>query len=128
VVDSYASQDWFDLSWVPRSLPEAPGWKDMDFDPGPLIAQTGCPVLLFYGQDEWVPVQESVAVWRHAYTGPRLDIHDLPGTAHYPVLGGRQEVAAISPDYTATLTSWLADVLEAGPGQPRRPRRPPRRS
>jgi uncharacterized protein len=55
VVDAYADRAWFGLSWVPRVLPEAPDWDDMDFDPAASIAQVRCPVLAFYGADEWGP-------------------------------------------------------------------------
>ena len=112
VVDAYAGRAWFGLSWVPRVLPEAPDWDDMDFDPAASIGQVRCPVLAFYGADEWVPVPESIAVWRTAYADPaRLAIHELPGTTHHPTYGGRRELAAISPEYTARLTGWLDDVI-----------------
>jgi hypothetical protein len=111
IVDSYASRPWFGLSWVPRALPGTPSWDDMDFDPAGYIAQLRCPVLAFYGEDEWVPVDESVAIWHREYGGQQLVIQRLPGTAHHPVFGGRQKKAAISPAYTGRLTSWLAGVI-----------------
>ena len=112
VVDAHADRAWFGLSWVPRVLPEAPDWDDMDFDPAASIGQVRCPVLAFYGADEWVPVPESIAVWRAAYADPaRLAIHELAGTTHHPTYGGRRELAAISPEYTARLTGWLDDVI-----------------
>lgn len=115
VVDSYAGRSWFGLSWVPRTLPDAPDWDDMDFDPAACISRIRCPVLAFYGADEWIPVPESIAVWRAAYPDPaRLALHELPGTAHHPTFGGRRELAAISPEYTARLTRWLDDVVTRG--------------
>jgi uncharacterized protein len=112
VVDSYADRAWFGLSWVPRTLPDAPDWDDMDFDPAVCISRIRCPVLAFYGADEWVPVPESIGIWRAAYPDPaRLAIHELPGTAHHPSHGGRRELAAISPEYTVRLTGWLDDVI-----------------
>jgi hypothetical protein len=33
----------------------------------------------------------------------RLAIHELAGTTHHPAHGGRRELAAISPEYTARL-------------------------
>jgi hypothetical protein len=120
VVDGYAGRPWFGLSWVPRVLPEPPDWDDMDFDPAASIGRVRCPVLAFYGTDEWVPVPESIAVWRAAYADPaRLAIHELAGTTHYPTYGGRRELAAISPEYTARLTAWLDDVI-SGATDPRR--------
>jgi uncharacterized protein len=112
VVDAYAGRAWFGLSWVPRILPEAPDWDDMDFDPAVSISQIRCPVLAFYGADEWVPVPESIGIWRAAYPDPaRLAIHELPGTAHHPTYGGQRELTAISREYTARLTSWLDEVI-----------------
>ena len=112
MVDRYAGRPWFGLSGVPRTLPDAPDWDDLDFDPAVCISRIRCPVLALYGADEWVPVQESIGIWRAAYPDPaRLAIHQLPGTAHHPTYGGRRELAAISPEYTARLTSWLDDVI-----------------
>jgi pimeloyl-ACP methyl ester carboxylesterase len=112
VVDAFASRPWFELSWVPRMLPATPDWDDMDFDPAPVIGQLRCPVLAFYGTDEWVPVQESISIWRATFPDPaQLTIHQLTGTTHHPTLGGRRELPAISPEYTAKLTSWLEQVI-----------------
>jgi len=52
-----------------------------------------------------------------AFEHPRSDqahICTLDGTTHHPTLHGRQDIAAISPDYTTTLTSWLNQTLCAG--------------
>jgi uncharacterized protein len=112
VIDSYAGRPWFDLGWVPRILPGAPDWDDMDFDPAASISRVRCPVLAFYGADEWIPVQESISIWRAAYADPaQLTICELPGTTHHPTLGGQQDLSAISPDYTARLTTWLDEVI-----------------
>jgi len=117
VVDGFAGRPWFHLSGVPSTLPEQPSWEDMDFDPAETISQIHCPVLAFYGEDEWIPVAESIGIWQSRCPDPgRLTIHELPGTDHHPTLRGGRTVASISPEYTATLTSWLNDVL----GAPRR--------
>lgn len=113
VVDQLAGRPWFHLSWVPSTLPQEPSWDDMDFDPVAAISQIHCPVLAFYGEDEWVPVAESIGIWRSRFPeAARLTIQQLRGTEHYPTLRGGRTVAAISPDYTATLTSWLTAVLD----------------
>jgi uncharacterized protein len=112
VVDRFAGRPWFELSWVPRILPEAPGWEDIDFDPAPDISAIRCPVLLFYGVDEWVPVQDSTSIWQDKVTDPaQLTICELDGTSHYPTLSAGHDLAAISPEYTARLTSWLDAVI-----------------
>jgi pimeloyl-ACP methyl ester carboxylesterase len=93
------------------AVPETPDWDDMDFDPADAIRRIRCLVLAFYGDDEWVPVGESIDIWRNCFPDPaQLAIHKLPGTAHHPTLNGGREISAISPEYTATLTRWLSNV------------------
>ncbi len=112
VVDRLAGQSWFLLSWVPSALPSNTSWDDMDFDPAEAISQIRCPVLAFYGEDEWVPVPRASVSGRAAFSTPaRLTIHELPGTEHHPTLQGGRTVASISPAYTAALIRWLNDVL-----------------
>jgi pimeloyl-ACP methyl ester carboxylesterase len=112
VIDEFTGRPWSYLSWVPNPLPAEPSSTDMDFDPGEVISRLRCPVLAFYGNDEWVPVAESKDVWRsRCFDSRQLTIHDLPGTTHYPTLGGGRTVAAISPEYATSLTTWLGDLL-----------------
>jgi uncharacterized protein len=115
VIDALADRPWYPMSWVPAVLPATPGWFDMDFDPAVPLRRIQCPVLAFYGDDEWVPVADSVGVWRREYPHPdRLTIHYLPGTGHYPMLSGPDQ-AVISPDYEEALLSWLNQVLAERP-------------
>lgn len=114
VVDELAGRPWFHLSWVPAALPAKPSWKDMDFDPVDAISQVHCPVLAFYGDDEWVPVEESIGIWRDSFRHPdQLTIRRIAGTDHHPTLGNGRTIASISPEYTATLTKWVTEVLHA---------------
>jgi pimeloyl-ACP methyl ester carboxylesterase len=106
VVDRYADRPWFELAHVPRTLDPAAEWPDMDFDPAPVLAQVRCPVLLFYGQeDEWTPIEASIAAWDGAPGA--LTVVRLAGTDHAPTFGGVHERRAISPAYTEVLTEWL---------------------
>ena len=111
VVDRFATRLWFPLVYVPRTLPEAGSWQDMDFDPEPVFAQIHCPVLLFYGEDDdWVPIDESIAAWQRAATSADnqdVTIARLSGTMHLPTLNHGDTIASISPEYTGRLTSWL---------------------
>ena len=107
VVDRYADRPWFGLAHVPRTLEELGEWSDMDFDPAPVLARVRCPVLLFYGEeDEWTPVEPSLAAWKRS--GADVTVVRLPGTDHAPALGG-----AISPDYTAALATWVEQRLRS---------------
>lgn len=111
VVDRYAERPWFPLAYVSRTLDPAAQWPDMDFDPAPILASVRCPVLLFYGeQDEWTPVEPSLAAWERAGNAS-LTVVRLPGTDHAPTLGGALDRDAISPTYTQTLTDWLDELL-----------------
>jgi pimeloyl-ACP methyl ester carboxylesterase len=113
VVDRYADRPWFPLAHVPRKLDPSADWPDMDFDPAPILASVGCPVLLFYGeQDEWTPIEPSIAAWRRAATAAGnafLTVVRLPGTDHAPTSGGVHERDAIVPLYTEALVEWLAE-------------------
>ena len=90
------------------------GWRDMDFEPAPVFAQVSCPVLLFYGaSDAWIPIEQSIAAWRQATTSTaaKLMVHRLAGCDHLPTLNGGESLADISPQYSATLLSWLDTQL-----------------
>jgi uncharacterized protein len=112
VVDRYAGRPWFELAHVPRLLEELGEWQDMDFDPAPILARVRCPVLLLYGEeDEWTPVEPSLAAWAGAPAD--VTVVRLAGTQHAPTLGGSHDREAISPEYTAALAAWVERQLEA---------------
>jgi uncharacterized protein len=114
VVDRYADRPWFELAYVPQTLDPTDDWPDMDYDPAPTLADVRCPVLLIYGEeDEWTPVEPSIAAWEAAGNG-ELTVVRLAGTDHAPTFGGAHERDAISPEYTQALTDWLEQRL-AGP-------------
>jgi pimeloyl-ACP methyl ester carboxylesterase len=111
IVARLASRPWFPLTYVPSELPYDASWPDMDFDPAPIFAAVNSPTLLFYGEDdEWTPVDASVAAWRAAAPAP-LTVMRLPGASHYPTLNGERDIASISPLYTQTLLEWLEGRL-----------------
>ena len=113
-IDEIADAPWRELAYVPRDLAEAGAWPDMDFDPMPIFAKVKVPVLLFYGEDdEWQPIDASVAAWRRAAAeagNDDLTVLRLPGTGHAPTRGGRKELEAVDPHYERALTAWLSRV------------------
>ena len=114
-VDQAAQQPWFPLAYIPRVLPAPRTWEDMDFDPVPIFARVHCPVLLFYGEDdEWTPVDASIDAWQRAVgERPTADVTvvRLAGTRHHPTFHGRDEIDAISPEYSARLVAWLTQRM-----------------
>jgi pimeloyl-ACP methyl ester carboxylesterase len=124
VVQRFAERPWFSLAYVPRELPDAGSWPDMDFDPEPIFAAVRCPVLLFYGEeDEWAPIEPSIAAWQRAaeHSGNRdVTVVRLPGTRHHPTLDDARTIEGISPLYTQELLGWLAGLCESGGERPQR--------
>ena len=118
VVDRYADRPWFPLAYVPRTLDPSDEWPDMDFDPALILASVRCPVLLVYGEeDEWTPVEPSIAAWRRTAAtagNAELTVVRLAGTDHAPTAGGLHDRDAISPAYTRTMTSWIDERLGDG--------------
>jgi uncharacterized protein len=61
--------------------------------------------LLFYGdQDDWIPVESSIDVWRRA-RGDDVEINVIRGTGHEPTADGQ----TIVPAYEQRLVGWLRE-------------------
>jgi pimeloyl-ACP methyl ester carboxylesterase len=108
-VDAAAGEPWFARAYVRRTLPEEHDfWPDMDFDPVPHFAQVRVPTLLFYGEDdEWQPIDESIAAWRRAAKSAGNDdvtVVRLVGTRHTPTVA---DGGGVAPDYERRLIDWL---------------------
>jgi len=117
-IDAIAGEPWYEHAWIARDLRTAGPWVDMDFKPEPVFARVCVPTLLFYGEDdEWQPVEASIATWRRAAEGAGnrdLTVVQLAGTGHAPTLGHAETIAAVSPEYKHTLVTWLARVTRSG--------------
>jgi pimeloyl-ACP methyl ester carboxylesterase len=111
-VDAASAERWFEHARVPRTLGDGI-WPNMDFDPEPVFSRVRVPVLLFYGEeDEWQPIDASIATWRRAARHAGNDdvaIVSLAGTRHSPTIDGRQDIDAIAPDYERRLVAWLEE-------------------
>jgi uncharacterized protein len=109
-VDSASDTAWFEHAWVQRTLGDGV-WRNMDFDPEPVFCRVRVPVLLFYGEDdEWQPIDMSIATWRRAAqraANANVTIVRLAGTRHAPTLGGGADLGAIAPEYERRLVAWL---------------------
>jgi uncharacterized protein len=118
LVDEAVGRAWFPLSYVPRVLPAAGAWADMDFDPEPVFAGVSCPVLVFYGEtDAWMPIEESADAWRRTgdASGNRdITVVRLAGCDHLPTLNERADLDGISEQYTQFMSEWLEHRLDAG--------------
>ncbi|MFG3698953.1 alpha/beta hydrolase family protein [Micromonospora sp. NPDC047620] len=114
-LDAAVERPWFPLVFLPREVPEPGAWADMDFDPEPVFAELSCPVLLCYGEtDAWIPIEESLAVWRRAARAAELTVARLTGCDHAPTLDEADDLAGVSPQYEQALLSWLDRRLPAG--------------
>ena len=101
------AEPWWSLMYLPGSIPPEEAWaavrEELDFEPEPVFSRVRVPTLLFYGEDdEWIPIDESIRVWRRA-RGDEVEIVRLPGTGHEPVLANGE----VSPLYTESLVEWL---------------------
>lgn len=116
-IDGVKNEAWFHSAYLPPKMSEIGLWEDMDFDPAPIFANVRVPTLLFYGEeDEWSPIDASVAAWeRAAEKANNRDVlvQRLAGTGHFPTKGGVEDIAAISPEYERTLVEWLARVTRS---------------
>jgi pimeloyl-ACP methyl ester carboxylesterase len=98
-------------AWWPKALMsgDLPGDEardevraELDFDPEPVFARTRVPTLLVYGdEDEWIPVEESIAAWQRARVD-EVEVLVIPGAGHEPTIDGE-----LSPAYEARLVDWL---------------------
>lgn len=117
-IDTIRDEPFFEHAYLPARVDGPMSWPDMDFDPEPIFAGVRVPTLLFYGEDdEWSPIDASVATWRRAAQRARnedVTVVRLAGTAHAPTVGGVETLEAISPEYERTLVEWLARVTRSG--------------
>jgi hypothetical protein len=102
LMDAASRQPWWPRAYLPDRVlddEERQLWiEEMDFEPEPVFEQVRVPTLLFYGDDdEWIPVEESIAAWQRAQ-GEGIDIVRLPGIGHQPI-GSRA--------YEQALLAWL---------------------
>jgi pimeloyl-ACP methyl ester carboxylesterase len=119
LLDDAARRTWFADAHLPAVLPDAGAWRDMDYDPQPILNRLSCPVLAFYGEtDQWIPIDESLLAWEKAQlhgTLRDLTVVRLLGADHLPTVDGKADPEAIVTEYTQTLARWLTSVTACRP-------------
>lgn len=89
-IDQHKNEPWFAHLYVGETLPHdvtRTGWyHETQFEPRPVFRQITAPLLLLYGEDDpWIPVEESIAIWRDALReagNDKVEIHRVPRTGH----------------------------------------------
>jgi hypothetical protein len=96
------------LPAVPFDERERAAWRaGMDFDPEPWIAGVDVPTLLLYGTaDLWLPVEESVAIWRRHHPG--IEVAYADGASHDLTRHGEP-----ARETEERLLAWLAELAGA---------------
>ena len=100
------TKPWWKTAWFPEEVPGDEARDavraELDFDPTAVFARVRVSTLLVYGdQDEWIPVDESLAACREA-RGDEIDIVMVLGTGHEPAHG-----EDVSSEYEESLLTWL---------------------
>jgi pimeloyl-ACP methyl ester carboxylesterase len=104
-----STEPWWPIVYLPGSMPDDEvdrrEWSAaMDHDPVPSLRALRVPALALYGSDdEWTPVDDSVAAWEGAL-GDRVEVVVLDGLGH----DLREPDGAPSPRYEGALLGWLA--------------------
>lgn len=126
LIDRYKDEPWFEHVYIDKSLPEAvaqTGWdNETRFDPRSVFSRITVPILLLYGEnDPWIPVEESMAIWRDALAQAGNDdaeLHRVPRTGHLmlidePAYVDDEDIRAreFSPVYTRLLQDFVRRVV-----------------
>ncbi len=98
---------WRELAHLPEHAltpDECAEWRrEMDFDPEASIAAVDVPTLLVYGGDDlWLPVETSIDIWRRHHPG--VEVLTIKGGSHDLIVGGR-----VAQTYEDRLVEWVLD-------------------
>jgi len=118
-IDALHDEAWFSLLYGSDSLPPNPTatkwYREMDYDPVPVMQQLNVPTLLIYGeQDPWVPIPESVVRWKR-YGPDDMTIRHIRDANHFMVKishsGTRSDTGPQAEEYITTLVTWISRQL-----------------
>lgn len=121
-IDQFKDAPWFEHVYIGATLPEVVAQTSWDneshFDPWSMFSQITIPVLLLYGEsDPWIPVDQSIAIWRDALVkagNDDVEIHRIPGIGHSMVIDEPAylddygtSTPAFSPIYTRLMQDFV---------------------
>ena len=118
-VNALHDEAWFSLLYGSDSLPPDPTatkwYREMDYDPVPVMQKLNVPILLIYGeQDPWIPIPESVDSWQQ-YGPKEMTIRRIRDANHFMVMisqaGTRSDTGPQAEEYIATLVDWISGQL-----------------
>jgi len=115
-LEAARAEPWFDLAYLPAPDDLTDFAFEFDLDIRPTLRRLRIPALLVYGEtDRWVPIEESIGIWRESYGAPtRLTVARIPGAGHFPTLpddpNDLDEVGPVSAVYEDALIRWLYQV------------------
>ena len=109
-------EPWFGRIFLPDPSSAASQWPTiMDLDISPTLRQIEVPVVLVFGEDDrWVPIGDTLEVWRRALPDPgAMDVVTIPDAGHSMTVAADpddwMEAGPIAPGYERELLAWLRD-------------------
>ncbi|MBK6485018.1 MAG: alpha/beta fold hydrolase [Chitinophagaceae bacterium] len=120
-IDKFKHEPWLAQIYLPihrdGSLPDDPRltkWiHELDFDPIVYFEMVNIPLLLLYGEsDRWVPIQESITVWKNSLkksSNSKYEIYNVTNVGHMMILNEdnnpSQEIVSI--EYSDKIKDWM---------------------
>ena len=109
-------EPWFGRIFLPDPSSAGSQWPTiMDLDIAPTLRQIQVPVLLVFGEDDrWVPIGDTLEVWRRALPDREaMDVVTIPGAGHSMTVAEDpddwMEAGPLAPGYERELLAWLRD-------------------
>lgn len=114
-LNEHISRQWFAYSYLDDDLPDNPEetkwYREMDFDPVPVMKKLDVPVLLLYAEkDPWVDIDDSIDKWKEK--GPEnCSVYKIEDANHFmksiSQTGLDGSKGPHSEKYLNILTSWI---------------------
>lgn len=126
LIDAHKDEPWYTHLYMGARLPdsvEGTGWaNEVAFEPRPVFSRVRVPTILFYGEnDPWIPVEDSMRIWREAAAeagNDRVRIHRVARTGHAMIIDEPANVDSstvgpddFSKDYAQLMQAFLRSVV-----------------